>query len=109
MSWFRNVCAPVHVDFVGFIGDLALAFLSLAVPTGIPTSHLYIFKDFIYLFLEKGGRREKERERNINVCRPLLGIWPATQARALTGNQTHDPLVRKLALKPLSHTSHGVT
>ena len=26
---------------------------------------IYLFKDFIYLFLEKG--REKERERNINV------------------------------------------
>ena len=25
------------------------------------------FKDFIYLFLEKGERREKERERNIDV------------------------------------------
>ena len=25
------------------------------------------FKDFIYLFLEKGEGREKERERNINV------------------------------------------
>ena len=26
-----------------------------------------IFKDFIYLFLERGEGREKERERNINV------------------------------------------
>ena len=48
------------------------------------------FKDFISLFLERGARREKERERNINVwlplmC-PLLGTWPATQACALTGN-----------------------
>ena len=48
------------------------------------------FKDFIYLFLERGEGKEKERERNINVwlllqC-PLLGTWPATQACALTGN-----------------------
>ena len=39
---------------------------------------------------------EKERERNINVwlplVYPLLGTWPATQACALTGNWTHDPL-----------------
>ena len=47
------------------------------------------FKDFTYIFLEmgKGGRK---RERNINVrlplVLPLLGIWPATQACALTGN-----------------------
>ena len=64
-------------------------------------------KDFIYLFLE----REKDRERNINVwlplvC-PLLGTWPATQACALTGNGTSDPLVRRLVLNPLSHTSQG--
>ena len=45
------------------------------------------FKDFMYLFLERGEGREKERERNINVwlpfMRPLLGPWPATQACAL--------------------------
>ena len=33
--------------------------------------------------------------------------WPATQACALTGNQTGDPLVRRPALSPLSHTSQG--
>ena len=42
-------------------------------------------EDFIYLFLER--RRKKERERNINVWLPLmchpLGIWPTTQACAL--------------------------
>ena len=47
----------------------------------------------------------KERERNI--VRPHLGTWPATQACALTENQTRDPLVRRLALNPLSHTSQG--
>ena len=40
-----------------------------------------IFKKyFIYLFLERGEGREKERERNINVWlpleRPLLGTRP---------------------------------
>ena len=68
-------------------------------------------EDFIYLFLERGGRREKERERNINVWLPLacppLGTRPATQACALTGNQTGYPLVRRPMLNPLSHTSQG--
>ena len=44
----------------------------------------------MYLFLERWERKEKERERNINVwlplTHPLLGTWPATQACALTGN-----------------------
>ena len=64
---------------------------------------------FIYLFLERGEGREKEKERNINMwlpltC-PLLGVWPATQACAQTGNRTSDPLVCRPALYPLSHTS----
>ena len=41
------------------------------------------------------------------LTRPLLGTWPATQACVLTGNQTGDPLVCRLALNPLSHTSQG--
>ena len=54
-------------------------------------SFIYLFfKDFTYLFLERGVGKEKQRERNISVwlpvvC-PLLGTWPATQACALTGN-----------------------
>ena len=50
-------------------------------------------------------------EKNINVWlpleQPLLGTRPATQACALTGNRTGDPLVRRPALSPLSHTSQG--
>ena len=41
------------------------------------------------------------------MCGPLLGTWPATQASALTGNQTCDPLLHRLVLNPLSHTSQG--
>ena len=40
--------------------------------------------------------------------RPLLGTLPTTQACALTGNRTSDPLVYRLALSPLSHTSQGM-
>ena len=54
---------------------------------------------------------EKERDRNINVwlplTRPLLGTWPATQARALNWDRTSDPLLCRLVFDPLSHTSHG--
>ena len=75
-------------------------------------SFLFLFfKDFIYLFLERKRRREIERKRNVNVwlpiVHPFLGTWPATQACALTGNSTGDPLVCKLALNLLSHTSQG--
>ena len=70
----------------------------------------FFFKDCIDLFLERREGREKGK-RNVNVwlplaC-PLLGTWPATQACALTGNRTNDPLVCRLALNPLSHISQA--
>ena len=72
---------------------------------------IYCFKDFIYLFiLEKVREGEREVEKHqcvVASCTPLLGIWPATQACALTGNQTSDPLVCRPVLNPLSHTSQG--
>ena len=67
------------------------------------------FKILLFLEKERGEGREKGMERNINVwfpleC-PLLGTWPTTQACALTGNQTGDPLFHRLVLNPLSLTS----
>ena len=41
------------------------------------------------------------------LMHPLLGTWPRTQACALTGNRTGNPLVPRPALNPLSHTSQG--
>ena len=65
----------------------------------------------MYLFLDRGEGREKERERNISMwlppVHPLLETWPATQACALTGNSTGDPLVSRPALSPLTPTSQG--
>ena len=75
----------------------------------ISSSMLNFLKDFIYLFLERGERKEKERERNINVwlplMRPLPGTWPATQACALTGNPTGDPFGSQAGTQPTEHTS----
>ena len=77
------------------------------------------FKDFIYLFLQRGEEKEKEGgekhqcERNINnmeqwpLTGPQRGTWPTTQAHALMGNQTGNLSVCRPALSPLSHTSQG--
>ena len=68
----------------------------------------YFLKDFIYLFLERGEGREKERERNVDVWLLLmhspLETWPTTQARARIGNRTGNLLVCRPALNPLSYT-----
>ena len=74
--------------------------------------HFGNFKKYlINLFLEWGGGKEKDWERNINVwfplARPLLGTWPTTQACALTGNLTSNSLVHRPMLNTLSHTSQG--
>ena len=48
---------------------------------------IHFFKEFIYLFLERGEGREKERNINMWLCgylsHPLLGTWPETQAYVL--------------------------
>ena len=63
--------------------------LTLQISSKNPQIH-YFLKYVIYLFLERGEGREKERERNINMWLPLdhllLETWPATQACALTRN-----------------------
>ena len=43
---------------------------------------------------------EGEREGKKHQCVVASCVPP-------TGNRTHDPLIRKLALSPLSHTSQG--
>ena len=36
----------------------------------------------------------------LHLVRPLLGTWPASQARALTGNRTSNPLLYGTMLQP---------
>ena len=68
-----------------------------------------IFKDFIYLFLERGGKeRNFDVQEKLALSRvPPTDTWPATQACALTGNRTSNLSVCRPALNPLSHTSQG--
>ena len=92
---------------------LSMNLLPFKIFIVLPNMSFFLKILFIYLFLDREEGRKKERERNINVwlprrC-PLLGTWPTTQACALTRNRTGDPLVHRLALNPLSHTSQGPT
>ena len=74
------------------------------------------FKHFIYLSWERWEGREKERGRSIDVWEihhlvashtPPTRVLAHTQACALTGNRTGNPLVHRLVLNSLSHTSQG--
>ena len=72
---------------------------------------VYFFKDFIYLFLERGEGREKERERNISVWLPLT--WPPTRNLAYNPGMCPDwesnlrPFGLQPTLNPLSYTGQG--
>ena len=61
------------------------------------------FEGFIYLFLERGEGREKERERNIDQV-PLTpshpGTWLTTQTCTPTENQTSDLYVCRMMPNP---------
>ena len=48
-------------------------------------------KDFIYLFLERGGGRRKQRERNIDVREKHQSVGSVASQMAPTGNQTLCP------------------
>ena len=65
----------------------------------------------LFLKIEgKGGRWEGEKHQCVVASRtPCTGdlTWPATHACALTGNWTGDPLICRLELNSLSHTSQG--
>ena len=58
---------------------------------------LWLCLKILLIYFRQRGRKEKEKERNINVWLPLMHLplktWPATQACALTGNRTINPLV----------------
>ena len=70
----------------------------------------FFFKDFIYLFLERG--REGEREEEKDQC--VVATWATptgdlarNPGSVLTRNGNGDPLVHSPAFKPLGHTSQG--
>ena len=71
------------------------------------------FLKILFIFREGKGGTKRGRETSMCGClvhAPYWGpAWPTTQACALTGDQTSNPLIRRLALNPLNHTSQGKT
>ena len=74
-------------------------------------------KNYLFIYFWRAGKEGRKRGRETLMCernihqlplkRTWLGTWPATQACDLTGNQTGNPSVHRLALNPLSHTSQS--
>ena len=71
---------------------------------------ILFFKDFIYLFSERGEGRKRGRETSMCGCLSHAPYWgPGLKPRHVPwlGNQASDPLVCRPALNPLSNTSQG--
>ena len=69
---------------------------------------LKIFNLFIFRESGKEGEREGEKHQFVFSSEmPQTGNGLTTQVCALTRNGTGNPLVSRLALNPLSYTSHG--
>ena len=95
-----------------FTSTFCLPNISMSLCFLILQSWVFFLKDFIYLFLEE---MEGEREGEEHLCMVASHMSPVGDlAHNLdlcpsTGNQTSDPLVRRPALNPLSHTSQGTS
>ena len=104
--------SDVNLIVLSFIKDLStfyIFFIKDTVFLVFTVLNISIFLFYSLIFTE--GEEGRKRDRNIREWLPLkgslLGPWPETQACALTGNWTSDPLVHRPALNPLSHTSQG--
>ena len=80
------------------------------------TLTLYLFKDFVYLFSQRGerkifrerrreGKREGDRHPSVSSHRPPTGDPARNPGMCPDGNQTGYLLVTRPALNSLSHTS----
>ena len=68
------------------------------------------FKDFIYLFAERGEGKKKEGEKHQCVVAssvPPTGDLAHNPGMCPDWESNSNPLVCRLALDPLSHTSQG--
>ena len=81
--------------------------IKVLVPFLLQQHKTMFFKKILLIYFWRGEGREKERERNINVwflsCAPDGG--PGQQPKHVSW--ISNPLVCRLALNPLSHTSQG--
>ena len=69
----------------------------------------FLKRFYLFIFTQT-KRREKDKERNINVCPPLMGPSPAPHQQPRHTPRpgielVTDPPVRELALNPPSHRS----
>ena len=87
---------------------LAFHVLFILSRTVVSTSFFFL-RFYLFIFRERGreGERGEEYLCGCLSCAPYWRPDPQPRQCALPGNQTGDPLVHRLVLNPLSHTSQG--
>ena len=104
LNWTKPNKSKVHMVLsVKWVSGLNMLYTSLYIT--------FQSRFCLFIFREKGreGVREGEKHQCVVASHTALtGIWPATQACALTGNQTGDPFVHSLH-STQSYTSQGYT
>ena len=77
---------------------------------GFHVFFFFFFNLYLFIFRERGreGEREGEKHQCVVASRtPPTGDLAHNPGMCPDGNRTDDPLVCRLALNPLSHTSQG--
>ena len=99
MHWNSYLYNSISWGYVTLVGRLQKCFF------------LFLLRFYLFIFRErwKEGEREGEKQQCVvaSCVRPTR-FWPATQAWALTGNQTRDLLVLRTVFNPLRGISHRV-
>ena len=74
--WFSASSTLLLIPFKSFFILISVSFIS---------DWFFLFFNFIYLFLDRGGGMEKERERSINVWLPIMHLYwgPDLQPRCV--------------------------
>ena len=92
------------------VGGAQPSLAPLSPALGPAGSFFSFLRFYLFTFRERGGEGEGEGEKYQSVAShmpPTKYPTHTTQVCALTGNQTGNLFVRRLALDPLSHTSQA--
>ena len=109
----RSYVVGLVYDSVYLPDSLVKDYSLLCVFLPFPIISPSCFLNILFIYFQRRGKGGRKRGRETSTCEryinqstghPQPGTWPTTQACALTGNQTSNPLICRPALSPLSHT-----
>ena len=88
---------------------MTLLLTSLSLSLSFSLNYLFFKNILLILFLDRGEGREKEKKHQCVVASPVppTGELSHNSGMCPDWESNHSPLVHRLALNPLSHSSRG--